>query len=75
MRVAWTPEAAQDRRDIWDFLFEKNPQAAADMDRRFSSAVLGWQNTQKSAHSAGSQAHAKSFLIQATALFTNLSPT
>ena len=41
MRVAWTPEAAQDRRDIWDFLFEKNPQAAADMDRRFSSAVLG----------------------------------
>ncbi|QUW66735.1 type II toxin-antitoxin system RelE/ParE family toxin [Pseudomonas synxantha] len=41
MRVAWTPETGQDRRDIWDFLFEKNPQAAADMDRRFSMAALG----------------------------------
>lgn len=41
MRVAWTPEAGQDRRDIWDFLFDKNPQAAADMDRRFSVAALG----------------------------------
>lgn len=41
MRVTWTPEAGQDRREIWDFLFDKNPQAAADMDRRFSIAAAG----------------------------------
>ena len=41
MRVTWTPEAGQDRREIWDFLFDKNSQAAADMDRRFSIAAAG----------------------------------
>mgnify|MGYP000226792399 CR=1 FL=1 len=41
MRVTWTPEAGQDRREIWDFLLDKNPQAAADMDRRLSIAAAG----------------------------------
>jgi len=75
MRVAWTPEAAQDRRDIWDFLFEKTHKPQPIWIDASAVQCWGWQNTQKPAHSAGSQAHAKSFLIQATALFTNLSPT
>ncbi|WP_422135354.1 type II toxin-antitoxin system RelE/ParE family toxin [Endozoicomonas sp. ALD040] len=43
MRVIWTPEASQDRMDIWDYLVAKNSQAAIDMDERFSEAaeILG----------------------------------
>ena len=39
MRVVWTPEALQDRLDIWDFIAADNPQAAAQMDERFSQAA------------------------------------
>lgn len=39
MRVLWTPEAQQDRDDVWNYLFASNPQAAARMDRLFSRAA------------------------------------
>ena len=39
MRVVWTPEALQDRLGIWDYIAADNPQAAAQMDERFSQAV------------------------------------
>ena len=32
MRVIWTPEASQDRDDIWNYIAADNPYAAADMD-------------------------------------------
>jgi len=39
MRIIWTREAAQDRADIWDYLYAINPKAAIDMDNRFSDAI------------------------------------
>ena len=39
MRVIWTPEALQDRLDIWDHIAVENLQAAAQLDKRFSQAV------------------------------------
>lgn len=39
MRVIWTPEAQQDRADIWDYIATDNPQAAARMDELFSNAA------------------------------------
>lgn len=39
MRVLWTPEAQQDRTDIWDFLATDSPRAAARMDQLFSDAA------------------------------------
>ncbi|AZD19509.1 Death on curing protein, Doc toxin [Pseudomonas chlororaphis subsp. aurantiaca] len=39
MKVIWTPQAAQDRADIWDYLHALNPQAALDMDIRFSQSA------------------------------------
>lgn len=39
MRVVWTPEALQDRIDIWDVISAENPRAAARMDQRFSDAA------------------------------------
>ncbi|WP_054177114.1 type II toxin-antitoxin system RelE/ParE family toxin [Citrobacter sp. CtB7.12] len=36
MIVLWTPEAEQDRIDIWDYIVVDNPVAAVDMDSRFS---------------------------------------
>lgn len=39
MKVVWTPEAQQDRMDIWDYLVTENPQAAIAMDERFSEAA------------------------------------
>ena len=39
MRVIWTPEALQDRIDIWDYLATDNPPAAARMDSMFSAAA------------------------------------
>ncbi|KAK45020.1 translation repressor RelE [Caballeronia jiangsuensis] len=40
MTVVWTPEALQDREDVWDYIAEDNPAAAARMDELFS-AVAG----------------------------------
>ena len=39
MRVIWTPEAEQDRADVWDFIAADNPRAAARMDELFSDAA------------------------------------
>lgn len=39
MKVVWTPEAQQDREEIWDFIVLDNPQAAIRMDELFSNAV------------------------------------
>lgn len=39
MRIIWTPEAQQDRADVWDYIAADNLQAAARMDELFSDAV------------------------------------
>ena len=39
MRVIWTPEAQQDRADVWDYIATDNPRAAARMDGLFSDAA------------------------------------
>jgi toxin ParE1/3/4 len=39
VKVVWTPEAQQDREQIWDFIVLDNPQAAIRMDELFSNAV------------------------------------
>ncbi len=39
MKVIWTPEAQQDRIDIWDYIAADSPRAAARMDAIFSSAI------------------------------------
>ncbi len=39
MSVIWTPEAEQDRTDIWDTIAADNPLAAARMDALFSEAA------------------------------------
>ena len=39
MRVVWTPEAEQDRDDIWFYISAENPSAAAGMDELFSAAA------------------------------------
>ena len=39
MRLVWTPEALQDRFDIWDYIAADNPQAAVRMDKLFGDAA------------------------------------
>lgn len=39
MRVVWTPEALQDRSDIWDYIAADNPRAAVNVDTLFSEAA------------------------------------
>lgn len=39
MRVEWTPEALQDRADVWNYLVAENPRAAVRMDELFSQAA------------------------------------
>lgn len=39
MRVFWTPEAEQDRDDVWNQIASDNPAAAAQLDERFSEAT------------------------------------
>ena len=39
MRVLWTPEAQQDRADIWDYIAADDPRAAVRMDALFSDAA------------------------------------
>ena len=39
MIVLWTPEAEQDRADIWDYIAADNPSAAVRMDELFSDAA------------------------------------
>jgi addiction module RelE/StbE family toxin len=37
--VVWTPDAVQDRADIWDYIAADNPGAAVRMDELFSNAA------------------------------------
>lgn len=39
MKVAWTPEALQDRAAIWDYIAADNPLAAARIDQLFSDCA------------------------------------
>jgi len=39
VKVLWAQEALNDRTAIWDYLAERNPLAAAEMDERFSEAA------------------------------------
>src|SRR3546814_2991653 len=39
VRVLWTPEAEQDRADIWDYIVADNPSAAVQIDQLFSEAA------------------------------------
>ena len=39
MKVIWTPEAQQDRADVWRHIATDNPRAAARMDELFSDAA------------------------------------
>ena len=39
MIVVWTPEAEQDRADIWDYIAADNLDAAVRMDELFSDAA------------------------------------
>ena len=39
MKVLWAQEALNDRTAIWDYLEERNPLDAAEMDERFSEAA------------------------------------
>ena len=39
MKVVWTPEALQDRLDIWDFIAADNRRAAIKIDTMFSNAA------------------------------------
>jgi plasmid stabilization system protein ParE len=36
MKVFWTPQAEQDRDDIWEYIASENPVAAACIDGLFS---------------------------------------
>ena len=39
MKIIWTPEALQDRVDVWEHIATDNPRAAARMDALFSDAA------------------------------------
>ena len=39
MKVRWTPEAEQDRADVWEYIAADNPSAADWMDQLFGDAV------------------------------------
>lgn len=39
MSVIWTPEAEQDRLDVWDYIAANNLYAASQMDALFSDAA------------------------------------
>lgn len=39
MKVLWTPQALQDRLDIWEYIAADNPIAASRMDELFSEAA------------------------------------
>jgi toxin ParE1/3/4 len=47
VRVIWTPEALQDRVDVWDHIAADNPPAAARMDELFSAAAARLANHPK----------------------------
>jgi toxin ParE1/3/4 len=40
LRIAWTPQAADDLENITDYLFERNPSIATDVVRQIYNAPL-----------------------------------
>jgi toxin ParE1/3/4 len=47
VKAVWTPEALEDRRQIWDYIAANNPRAAAKMDALFSAAAARLANHPK----------------------------
>jgi toxin ParE1/3/4 len=39
VKVVWTPQARDDRADIWTYIAAEDPRAAARMDQLFSDAA------------------------------------
>lgn len=39
MKIVWTPQAEQDRAEIWDYLVARDPAAAVRIDQLFSEAI------------------------------------
>lgn len=39
MKIRWTPEARQDRINIWDYIAQDDPAAAVRLDELFSASV------------------------------------
>ncbi len=39
MRIRWTPEARQDRINIWDYIAQDDPAVAVRLDELFSTSV------------------------------------
>ena len=39
MRVRWTPEALEDRLQIWDYIAAEDPQAALRLDQRIADTA------------------------------------
>lgn len=54
MIVIWTPEAEQDRADIWDYITADNPVAAVKMDNHFSESAIRLKSSQQWAFPARS---------------------
>ncbi|MGA0546459.1 type II toxin-antitoxin system RelE/ParE family toxin [Brevundimonas sp. VNH65] len=50
MKVRWTPQALQDRTDIWDYLVVRDTQAALAMDQAFSDALPRLRDFPMSGH-------------------------
>lgn len=58
MKVIWTPQAQQDRADIWDYIAADNPRAALRMDLLFSDAaarLAAYPKTGKAGRIAGTR--------------------
>ncbi|MBD9584288.1 type II toxin-antitoxin system RelE/ParE family toxin [Delftia sp. DLF01] len=58
MKVIWTPQAQQDRADIWDYIAADNPRAALRMDLLFSDAaarLAAYPNMGKAGRIAGTR--------------------
>ena len=48
MKVRWTPEAEQDRDDVWAYIANDNPLAAIAMDELFSESAANLANLLRS---------------------------
>jgi len=57
VKVVWTPEAQQDRADVWDYIAADNPQAAARLDALFSDAAARLAELPKAGQGGGYPRH------------------
>lgn len=44
MKVEWSADAGEDRREVWRYIAAENPSAAARTDAIFSAAALSLAN-------------------------------